>query len=201
MHAQGVYFVKLFVAALVSAVSLVTGSIEGVVASMLISPLGDPIVAIAPAIVATNFAAAAEQIVTAIASIAMIAVVGGLVRVWDGSRRVTVEMKKRMSTFDVRNAIMYAAVIGCVMSMNTLGGSSSLTLDVVGLAIAISILPPIVTAGILWVDQHRSSTPSRRRSQGMVNSFAFGICNIAGVIVGAFAVSIAMRRYSTTSSH
>ena len=191
MHLSA-YAVRLAVAALVAALSLVSDSVEGVMASMLISPVGGPLTSIAPALVAGNFDMASSSLIASGASIVAAVVVGAVVRVFDGREKATVEMRKRMIPFSVRNAFVFAAVIGSLMSLSALHNQGAGTLEKVGLAIAISILPPAVNAGILFTDavkraglgyEVHTSRPE------IVTSLRMTLVNMIGVVAGGLALA------------
>lgn len=164
------YWIKLVVAAVISAHALVGNSVEGVVASMLVSPLTDPLMMMANGSV--------EAATTTLASVMVCVAVGAAVRAWTGpGRSVTQEMRKRTTPFDWRVAGAYAVVIGALMAG---AGNVVGAVVAVGLAIAVSILPPLVNAGVVLMDGDLA---------GARTSMALAGWNVAGVVAGAAAAN------------
>lgn len=211
-----VYVVQLVVAGIVGAHAMVTDSMVGASASMLLSPLGTPIQAIAPALLAGRLGAAGLNLVTTVASACLLVAIGAGVRVWnilmggDGTRPLapataTTEMKKRMVPFDVRSTIAYAGLIGALMAVHAsprmsrtgLGGSNSASriLNQVGMSLAISITVPLVNAGIAYVDHtvaSRAKSKTRSTIAGAVRSVGVSACNAAGIVLSGLVITYAL---------
>lgn len=193
------YSARLLVASLVAALSLVSNSVEGVMASMLISPIGGPLTDLSRALVGGELNAASSSLVAVVGSIVVAALVGTGVRVWEGNSEVTEEMRKRMGPIRARNMIVFATVIGMLTSLSALHSKGAGTLEQVGLAIAISILPPAVNAGVLVADLLMRKSGVRQVSRkhkhtrqwlqsGAVNSLMVSALNMSGVVAGGVAM-------------
>jgi len=197
-HATWLYLARLVIASVVSASSLLRDSSEGVLASMLLSPVGEVVLPLAPAIVAGDLVESARLCALLCASLVSMVASGALVRVWQGRRNVTEQMKARMAPFDMRATWTYAAVIGCMMTSLRIGrnGAKTIGLADVGLAIAISITPPIVNAGVLWIDnvRRRDAASATKRTEGMLNSGSLALINILGIVASGLALSFVVRR-------
>ena len=207
------YYARLFLASLICAFALVQDSLEAVVASMLISPVGEPLFLIAPAALSGNIPALMGAIGTLAVSIATMLGVGASVRAWEGGgpRNLTHEMSKRTSKFSKRDVFIYALLIGAASTttLPSLGlTSATAALFATGLAVAISILPPIVNAGALLFDALKevgyvrtltaNSRPtvikSTRPFAPARTSFLLACINMAGVIIASFATKAANSR-------
>lgn len=196
------YIARIVATSIIAAFSLVGNSVEGVIAAMLISPLGDPIGSFVPHVIAGRNAAALRDVGAVVASGALLFGVGAAVRMWDtrrGPKPPTVEMDKRNESFDVTNMLTYASLIGFVMALNSSAtgpmqraSTNSRALTSVGLAIAIAIAPPVVNAGIVFADRYQARAASAR-SKKLVEigrSLSLALINMAGLIIGGTAYLI-----------
>ena len=186
------YYAHLVLASLVAAFSLVQDSVEGVVASMLISPIGDPLLALAPAVYAGNVHVASSAAWTLAVSVPVMLGIGACVRAWDSSEQVTGEMRKRTEIFKVHNVLAYAMLIGAAMAAQT---PNDTAVRATGLAIAIAILPPIVNAGILLFDAVRARARAAGKGgvearTGAMRSGGLAFVNVAGVLASAFVLTL-----------
>ena len=196
--AAGAYYAKLALASCVAAFALVEDSTEGVVASMLISPLGPAILALASAVASMRVNEASSHAVRLSASVAVMLVVGASVRAFQvrGHRQVaamTGEMRKRTQRFSTASVLAYAATIGLAMAVPFMSDDP---VAAVGLAIAISILPPIVNAGILAYDavSSRERSVANVSAHGAATSASLAGLNVLGVVVSAVFVSLWLMR-------
>ena len=199
-----VYLAKLVLAGLVGAFSLIGNSVEGCIATMLISPLGLLISPIAPALISGKFVRALSACVGLAVSSGVLVGVGAVVRAYDTSKTpkpATNEMSKRTAPLNLTNTIIYAMMIGVISTLNDMptkipmsSSSNTRILQNVGLSIAISITVPLINAGIVLVDRMRARPASLRaeRTAAAVRSALLAACNIAGVVVSGVAVSIAI---------
>lgn len=184
------YYTNLALASLVAAFSLVQDSVEGVVASMLISPVGMPLLALAPAICSGDKAGGLAAAVTLAVSVPIMMALGACVRAWHGGREASGEMRKRTATFQVRNVLAYAMLIGAAMAASSPGDTA---VRATGLAIAISILPPIVNAGILAYDAVHAAGARKAKAQaeaklGAQRSGTIALLNIGGVVLSSIVL-------------
>jgi uncharacterized membrane protein len=168
------YLVKLVAASAIAAHALVVDSVEGVVASMLVSPVIKPILVAVAAMAAGDSAAVVTGATTTALSALVCVVTGAIVRAFVGGE-VTTEIRKRTAPFDRWFAFLYACAIGALM---VFVGACDAVMSV-GLAIAVSILPPLVAAGISLTDRDLS---------GARSAAALAVYNILGVACGAAAV-------------
>lgn len=201
------YFARLLLASLICGFALVQDSMEAVVASMLISPVGESLSLVATAALMGNVPALLGAIWTLVASVAVMLGVGAGVRAWEGGspRNLTREMSKRTQKFSKRDVFVYALLIGAASTttLPSLGlTSATAALFATGLAVAISILPPIVNAGALIYDALGESGYVRSRTTGARpsvtkpfsparTSFSLACLNMAGVIVASAATQAA----------
>jgi len=213
MASIGNYYARLFLASLICAFALVQDSMEAVVASMLISPVGEPLYLIAPAALSGNIPILMGAIGTLVVSTAAMLGVGASVRAWEGGgpRNLTREMSKRTTKFSKRDVFIYALLIGAASTttLPSLGlTSATAALFATGLAVAISILPPIVNAGALLYDALTETGRVRSMRAGARpalikstrpfaparTSFLLACINMAGVIIASAATKAATAR-------
>ena len=217
MH-DAMYFTELAAAGVVGGLALVGDSLEGAIASALLSPLGAPVGAIAPALVGGAFFDAASSAALTFASAAFLALIGACVRVWDrayggqstptrGTASVSTQLAYHLSApLNVRKAIAYACVVGAVAALGASTGpraGSGLAARSVGLGIATSMTVPFVAAGIsLWdafAVQHdrlrRGGSSADAAKRGAYLSASRAACAISGTILsGAIIASLFGRR-------
>ena len=190
------YVSALSLASVVAAYSLVQDSVEGVVASMLISPIGVPVMAfVEMAAEGRSLDAAAHAAILCASFVALFAVGFGVRALSRTSRppSVTGEMRKRMATFDTARVFVYAATIGAAMAVVSASGGDAVAST--GLAIAVSILPPVVNSGVLVYDsvsasRANDSAKSTSLRQAAVTSASLAGVNVLGVVVGAAAAAV-----------
>jgi uncharacterized membrane protein len=201
MTHAGSYYGALALACIVAAFSLVQNSVEGVIASMLISPIGGPITAFAST-VAAGRVAVSDLIRIGVSAAAMFAagygvrafvtrVGSGRPRTPSSDARYTDEMKKRSTSFVFASVFAYATAIGIAMAIVSDANSVAST----GLAIAISILPPVVNAGVLVRDAVDAARANDKVASGVyrrdaATSASLAGTNVVGVVIGVTAVAV-----------
>ena len=190
------YIARIIATSIIAAFSLVGNSVEGVIAAMLISPLGNPINSLVPHVIAGRNTAVLREVGAVVASGALLFGVGAAVRMWDtrhGPKLSTVEMEKRNEPFDAINMLTYASLIGFVVALNSSATgpmqratTNDRALTSVGLAIAIALAPPIVNAGIVFADRFQTRAASAR-SKKLVEigrNLSLSLINMVGLIIG-----------------
>ena len=109
---------------------------------------------------AGNAAGAMSELATLALSVPIMLSLGAAVRVWDGGSSMTGEMSERTGAFRTRDVLAYAMLIGAAMAA---APAKDAAVRATGLAMAISILPPIVNAGVLMMDASRAAGPTQER--------------------------------------
>ena len=213
-----VYMTKLVAAGIIASFALVRDSVEGSLAAMLVSPIGLPIAAIVPAVLQGNVFALAATVSSLVASAAALAAVGYTVRTLESvgrrNNRVardqfddldsrSMELRKRTSTFDARTTVAYACLIGALGAINEspVPGpisftASKLTLESVGMALAISITVPLVAAGVSFADSVNSRDERRATDAftGALTSTGLSACNAFGLVIGTLGIACVLGR-------
>lgn len=205
MKMAALYVARLALAAGVAAYALEADEVEASVAAMLLSPLGEPVVAASRAVARADPAAFARAVATA--ALSAVALVGAgfaaRARAPPGAR-VTHEMRKRTAAFRAAPLFAFAAAIGAVAAAVAAASASAAT-TAVGLAIAVSVTVPLVNAGFAAADARPPSAGGDARraveraaaARGARESFARGAVSLAGLFVGNSAAQIALRWHGT----
>lgn len=143
------YWSKLALAASIAAFSLASGSQEGVIGSMIVAPLAVPIVALCRQLVQDPIdpkSAAGCLAVVALSTLLMFAI-GLAVPLLCDMTDESEEMKRRHN-LKVKETFLTALVVGCgFIYINATREGKGVLGEGVGIAIAISFLPPVVNAG------------------------------------------------------
>jgi uncharacterized membrane protein len=183
------YIVKLVLAAIIAAFSLAENSKEGVIGTMLISPLGTPIVAMVTSLMAFNIGGFVINLLIVICS-SMFLVGSGLgIGQFYRDYEPTSEMVQRYSTLSVKNIII-AFFIGIIISMGALSIGKSDGFgpgELVGAGIAISLLPPLVNAGLTHANTKLDNEDKKRY---VTNSLKLAFYNMIGLSLGAIVAFI-----------
>eukprot|EP00977_Amphora_coffeiformis_P006839 scaffold1499_cov170-Amphora_coffeaeformis.AAC.18 len=149
------YLLFVVCAAAISATGLATNSSVTVLASMLVSPIMGPILAVTfgtmirrPAMIQKALRNEAISLFLCI----LVGAFGGLVVWWtklyESSDWPAREMTARGDPVGLAAGILIALPSGMATALSTLGKNSS---GLVGVAISLSLLPPAVNAGLCWM--------------------------------------------------
>lgn len=184
------YMTKLIIAAFVSAQSLINNSMEGVIASMLLSPLGKPIMQLINAMLSHQFYQMLFYVILIIGSISILISIGLVHGYLYRYNYPTQEMEKRSNKFNKNQMLIYACIIGVIIALQSLSNNTT-SLEMVGTAIAISILPPIVNSGIYYLNVRDSKNKIKA-----YNSFLLGCYNIIGMSSSIFMMFMLFREFN-----
>jgi uncharacterized membrane protein len=183
------YVLKLVLAAIIAAFSLAENSKEGVIGTMLISPLGTPIVAMVTSLMAFNIPEfIVNAIIVVVSSLFLIGSGVGVGQIYK-DYEPTDEMVQRYGTLSFKNIII-AFFIGIILSMGSLSIGKSDGFgpsELVGAGIAISLLPPLVNAGLTHVNV---KLEDEKRTRCVMNSLKLAIYNMIGLSIGAIVAFI-----------
>lgn len=143
------YWSKLALAASISAFSLASGSQEGVIGSMIVAPLAVPIIALCRQLVKDPIdtkSASGCIAVVALSTLLMFAIGLAVPMLFDMTDE-SEEMKRRHN-LKFKETLLTALVVGCgFIYINATHQGKGVMAEGIGIAIAISFLPPIVNAG------------------------------------------------------
>lgn len=183
------YFIKLVLAAIISAFALSENSKEGVIGTMLISPLGIPVISTIVTLMKLDFIGFTMNVSILIFSIAILIVIGLCIGYLYRKSSPSAEMTQRHNTVTTKT-IFIAYFIGLVMAMGSLmiGETNGFgTTELIGAGIAISLLPPLVNAGLTYSNE--MFTPEDKYKYTF-NSIKLSFYNIVGVALGTLSVLI-----------
>ena len=180
------YLAFLFLASLIALLGLIEDSAVVIVASMLVSPIMGPILAIIFGCVVADKELRNRGIRNALISLLLCIVIGfilGMIVIsaeeWyndEGDKFITKEMTMRGSLKDMPLDFVIAIASGAAAALSILGENTS---SMVGVAISASLLPPAVNAGLLWAvvavgDSeliNRGINPEKQRIIGTIIEF------------------------------
>ncbi|XP_050403275.2 uncharacterized protein LOC126819336 [Patella vulgata] len=153
------YMILVLLASLIAATGLVENSSVVIVASMLISPLMGPILAIVFGIVIRNGSLWKLGLRTELIGLLMCIIIGFVFGLVPGGMSLnganwgstddfpTIEMSSRGVPRSLGIGLLIALPSGAGVALSVLGGNMG---SLVGVAISASLLPPIVNAGVFW---------------------------------------------------
>jgi uncharacterized hydrophobic protein (TIGR00271 family) len=148
------YLCLVIVAALLAAVGLASNNTVVIVASMLVSPIMGPILAITFGAMIGKKSLVWQGIVNEIASLFICVLVGFIsggigigLSAHDEWSWPTNEMAGRGTTVGIITGILIATPSGVGVALSILSDNTS---SLVGVAISASLLPPAVNAGMMW---------------------------------------------------
>eukprot|EP01082_Thalassiosira_pseudonana_P010082 g8968.t1 g8968 contig34:540966-542250(-) len=147
------YCTLLVVASVIAGLGLVTNSSATIIASMLVSPIMGPVVAIAYGATIRDRVLIRKALMNEMVSLLFCILVGAIIGGITGTTNLasewpTDEMKVRctMSNFLVGIPIAFFSGLGVAVAL-----LDDQTNSLVGVAISASLLPPAVNSGIIWV--------------------------------------------------
>jgi uncharacterized hydrophobic protein (TIGR00271 family) len=177
------FFMKILLASLIGAIGLITNSQEGVIGSMLISPLGSPIMALVAALFIFNIKHTLEALMYLFLGFIIMGVSGYIIGYINKDKEPTEEMIKRY-TRSTKWTLFNGICVGAVFSIVALS-SGSAVIEAVGAGIAISLLPPIVNCGITFAN---NTLDSKTKKINVINTFMITIINIVGIVIASLVI-------------
>lgn len=176
------FMTKMLMSSIISALSLVGNSQEGVIGSMLIAPLGQPILGLAAALITKDTKAVGRSCFFIIVGFVVMVLSGLAVGKSAEKQKPTAEMIKRFQPPDKWTFII-AVAIGVSLGLVALSGSS--IAEGVGSGIAVSLLPPVVNAALTYM---KKDIPDDQKRVMISNSMNIAWYNILGVLVACVVV-------------
>lgn len=151
------FVMMVIIAAILAAAGLATNNAVVIVASMLVSPLMSPVLALTFGMFVCDrrlaFTGAISELVGLVLCV-LVGFISGLLFAFlaefsdfTGGEWPTSEMSSRGTGLALIVGVVVALASGCGVALGTAGNNVS---GLVGVAISASLLPPIVNAGIFW---------------------------------------------------
>jgi uncharacterized hydrophobic protein (TIGR00271 family) len=148
------YLMLVLVAACLAGVGLATNNTVVIVASMLVSPIMGPILAITFGTMIEKSSLVHQGIINEVVSLVicvMVGFIGGWILIGCGAHTEwtwpTSEMAGRGTVVGILTGIAIATPSGVGVALSILSDNTS---SLVGVAISASLLPPAVNAGMMW---------------------------------------------------
>eukprot|EP00050_Salpingoeca_kvevrii_P019863 m.91520 g.91520 ORF g.91520 m.91520 type:complete len:351 (+) comp8604_c0_seq1:3-1055(+) len=198
-HLTFEYLVLCASASIVCAVSLVSDNDPGVVASMLLSPLMGPILGM---VLGTGYRdwmlmlkALRNELVGVGITLLFGVLTGLIVAPFKDANWETPEMLLRDDSGGLIPGVLIALPCGMALAVSVT--SASIT-SLVGVAIAASLLPPIVTSGVelalgIWFHEHRHDVKATPHYSNSATSFVLFVLNLVSVYIGCLFIFVVKR--------
>ena len=177
MKGRNAYLTKMVLASLISAFALVGNSQEGVIGSMLVSPLGGPVMALVSALLTYNFDSALMASVYLVSGFAIMIGVGMVVGKHFENQEPTHEMERRYTHPD-KYTMISALVIGLCFGLVAMSDGSWVG-EGVGAGIAISLLPPAVNFGVTYMNKNMKWEDKKEKLRSTLMISVYNIIGIA----------------------
>lgn len=179
------YLIKLILASLIAATSLIGNSKEGVIGSMLVSPLSVPVIGLIGAMFLGNENDAIRSFGFILLSIGIMFGSGYVVGKMNPNFVPGDEMTNRYQAPSM-NTFINAVIIGSVFAIGALTAHKNIGMGVselIGAGIAISLLPPIVNAGMAYSNNSLDDKITKVK-----NSLMTGVYNMGGIATASIII-------------
>lgn len=177
------FLLKIVLASFIAAISFISNSQEGVIGSMLISPLSGPIMGLVSALIIFDIPSSLNAILYLSIGFVLMVVIGMFIGYFKQSEKPTDEMKKRYKKPDIWTLIN-GVIIGIVFSIVALSSGSAI-IEGVGAGIAISLLPPVVNSGITYMNK---TLEKKERYKNIKNTLLIKLINVFGIIIASIII-------------
>jgi len=172
------YSLKLIMAGIICAISLIYNSENGVIGSMLISPLFLPILLLQNDL---NMG-----MTSLLSSIIILVIVGFVTQKIVNNKKSNPVISNRSTNINLLKEFISAFLISCVFIFSTHQTFDFGLVELVGANIAISLLPPFVNAGVLI---------GKNKFTESFNSFNLGFFNVFGAIIAMIFINVMHNMY------
>ena len=177
------FLTKVVLASFIAAIAFITNSQEGVIGSMLISPLGGPIMGLVSALIIFDLPSSVNSIVYLCIAFVIMVLIGMFIGYFKRTTEPTDEMKKRYDR-PTKWTLINGIIIGMVFSIAALSSGSALV-ETVGAGIAISLLPPVVNCGVTYMN---NTLEKQERNKNIINTLLITLINVIGIIVASLLI-------------
>lgn len=177
------FLTKVVLASFIAAIAFITNSQEGLIGSMLISPLGGPIMGLVSALIIFDLPSSINSIVYLCIAFVIMILIGMFIGYFKRTTEPTDEMKKRYDR-PTKWTLINGIIIGMVFSIAALSSGSALV-ETVGAGIAISLLPPVVNCGVTYMN---NTLEKQERNKNIINTLLITLINVIGIIVASLLI-------------
>jgi uncharacterized hydrophobic protein (TIGR00271 family) len=169
------YYVLLFGAVLLAIGAIFTNSIPVLIASMIVAPLAQPVLALGLGVAARDLRLVGRSLAVLGFScvIALLVAVG--ITLLFGSERVADTSISFTGNRDIATVIAFVSGMIAAYGLVRPRVASAIT----GIAIAVSLMPPLVDTGVSWIT-HRPDLA--------VDAFILFLLNVAGILAASALV-------------
>jgi uncharacterized hydrophobic protein (TIGR00271 family) len=178
-HTQS-YYIRLIAAILIAVCAIFTDSIPTLIASMIVAPLAQPILAMGLGVAALNAKLLAKSAgMLVISCLITLGLASIITTVFDGENIVD-----KFISFNGNREIatVVAVIAGAIAAYGIIQPKIAATIT--GVAIAVSLIPPLAASGIGFA--------SNRIDFGVDAAILFGL-NVVGIILGSMLMFTAYR--------
>lgn len=179
------WIIKMILASLICAIAFFANSQEGVMGTMLISPLGAPIIGLVGALFLWNPNAMLRSFGFLLLGVGIMLSVGYIIGLINQNAKPSEEMIKRFAERPGKGIFFTAIAIGMVFGIGALTMNQRVGMgisEMIGAGLAISLLPPIVNVGCMYPNKN---IPEEIKKEKMMNTFLIGAYNMAGIFIAA----------------
>ena len=177
------FLLKVILASFIAAIGFIMNNQESIIGSMLISPLGGPLMGLIAALLLFDVGSSLTSILYLILAFILMIVIGACIGYFFRNQEPTEEMKKRYSLPD-KWTLINAIFVGTVFAIVTLSSGGALV-ESIGAGIAISLLPPVVNCGVTLTNQ---TIDIDIRKKNMWNTFLITLVNMLGITISSFVI-------------
>lgn len=177
------FLLKVILASIIASIAFVTNSQEGVIGSMLISPLGGPIMGLVSALLIFDVMSSFNSVCFIVLGFIIMVGIGMIIGYFNRTQPPTEEMKKRYSKPN-KWILINGICIGIVFAIVALSSGSAI-IEGVGAGIAISLLPPVVNCGVTLMNNTLSK---KDKYEKIKNTLMITILNMLGIIVASILI-------------
>jgi uncharacterized membrane protein len=174
------YFVKLLIASGICAGSFINNNQEGIIGSMILSPISNCIL-----LSTINYYNSISLLIVSMAIAIVIGLTVGYFDLTNDTLKIeNIENNQILSRSQKINrwtTLFVCILIGLTYSMNNYEIMGFNSYDLIGSAISISILPPLINTGILL---------SHKRYENAKNAFEFLMFNVSGIYIALILTEI-----------
>ncbi len=139
------YILMAGLAAIVASIGLIKNDVAVIIGSMVIAPLLSPNMALALSATLADFELAKKSIITNIAGFSITLIIGGLMGLF---LSIDPDIPQIAARSDVSYYYIFLALATGVAGAYSI--TSGISKELVGVMVAVALLPPLVTAGLLF---------------------------------------------------
>ncbi len=169
------FFLVLIISALITTFGIIIDNIPIVIGGMLVSPLLSPILAISMGIVMADSKLILRSLRVLLLALIFVVVIGFVIGVFIVNKEINNEIVSRATPNLIYFAVALASGIAAAMSFS----KEELSERIVGVAVAIALLPPLSVMGI---------GVAYFRWDILAGSLSLFLVNLAGILLGSLVL-------------